>query len=212
MKTIIRRRAASDSRLEVARRCRGGRPYRVPRAGEVPRIPAGLRRTPKELASRFFQLYSGHAMIAPFLCEKFDCVESDTCRWCSGCRQSREHLFKECKMWKEENRTLWKEVGEISGAIDGRELGCVYKGRKGFCFGTRKSQIRPGNCSVGRLMADSRLTEAVLKFLSSTGVGKIKKGVCRQGRGGRLVSVHFGRRISLLFVIVGSPVVAGGLS
>lgn len=27
----------------------------------------------------------------------------------------REHFFKECIVWKKEIRTLWKEVGEISG-------------------------------------------------------------------------------------------------
>ena len=32
----------------------------------IPKIPRGLQRAPKELASRFFQLASGHAMIAPF--------------------------------------------------------------------------------------------------------------------------------------------------
>ena len=59
--------------------------FRVPLAsdGEVPRIHLELQRTPKELASRFFQLASGHAIIAPFIKEKFGWIESDLCLWCT---------------------------------------------------------------------------------------------------------------------------------
>ena len=97
-------------------------------------IPIGLQKAPKELASRFFQLSSGHAMIAPFLKEKFGWIESDSCWWCSGGRQSREHLLKECKTWKEEIRTLWKEVGEASGGRRDGNSGNIYRGRKGLFF------------------------------------------------------------------------------
>ena len=45
----------------------------------IPRIPRELQRTPKELASRFFQLASGHAIIVPFLKEKFGWIDSDIC-------------------------------------------------------------------------------------------------------------------------------------
>ena len=76
---------------------------------------------------------------------------------------------------------LWKEVGEISGANKRGEPGSTYKGRKGFCFGMERKHARPGNCSVGALLADSRFSEAVLKFLSCTGVGKIKKGIIIRG-------------------------------
>ena len=55
-------------------------------------------------------------MTAPFLRDKFKWVDSDQCWWCSSGRQSREHLFKECRAWKNEIRKLWKEVGEISSA------------------------------------------------------------------------------------------------
>ena len=181
MKTALKRRATTKWRDGIVRRSRGRRPFRIPGRGEVPKIPRGLQRVPKELASRFFQLSSGHAMIAPFLREKFGWTESDSCWWCSGGRQSRKHLFKECRTWKEEIRTLWKEVGDASGISGRGELGSVYKGRKGFCFGIEREQTHPGNCTVGRLMADPRFTVAVLKFLADTGVGKIKKGVVIRG-------------------------------
>ena len=187
MKTALKMRAVSMWREEIISRSKGRRSFRLPWEGEVPRIPPDLRRAPKEVASRFFQLASGHAMIAPFLRDKFGWVESDSCWWCSGGRQSREHLFKECRTWKEEIRTLWKEVGKISGCCERREVGRIYKGKKGFCLCMGKKQARPGNLSIGRLMSDTRFTEAVLKFLRSTGVGKVKEGVLleKEGQGQR---------------------------
>ena len=139
-----------------------------------------MQRVPKELASRFFQLASGHAMIAPFLREKFGWLESDSCWWCSGGRQSREHLFKECRTWKEEIRLLWNTVGEISGVPSNRQ-GRIYRGKKGFLLGSSGGRVGPGNCSVGRLFGDPRFVETVLKFLADTGVGKIKRGVIVRG-------------------------------
>ena len=126
-------------------RNRGRRAYRVPAEGVVTRIPQGLQGAPKDQASRFFQLASGHAMIAPFIKEKFGWVESDSCWWCGCGRQSREHLFKECRTWKDEIRLLWKEVGEASCTGKNSGGGGVYKGRKGFCLGMGKGVSRPGN-------------------------------------------------------------------
>ena len=156
----------------------------------VPRIPTTLGRTRKSLASRFFQLMSGHAMIAPFLRDKFRWVESDQCWWCSSGRQSREHLFKECRAWKNEIRKLWKEVGEISrvdradmdnGERISKERKKGRKRKKGFGFFTHEYSVRPDNCTVGRLMADPRFTDAVLSFLRDTQVGLVKKGVVIRG-------------------------------
>ncbi|KAI5785399.1 hypothetical protein FPQ18DRAFT_405087 [Pyronema domesticum] len=61
----------------------------------------------KEIASRYHQLLTGHALIVPYLKEKLGKRESDTCWWCdSGKRQTREHLFKECSRWRAEIRDL----------------------------------------------------------------------------------------------------------
>ena len=67
VKTMLKKKAITMWREEIVRRCKGRRVFRVPREEEVPRIPPGLRGAPKEVASRFFQLASGHAMIAPIL-------------------------------------------------------------------------------------------------------------------------------------------------
>ena len=126
-------------------------------------------------------------MIAPFLKDKFGWVESDQCWWCGSGRQSREHLFKECRAWKNEIKELWKKVGDISNNDRDRknntQVGRKNRERrkKGFGFVPRENRVRPGNCTVGRLLGDSRFTEAVLDFLRDTKVGLIKKGVIVRG-------------------------------
>ena len=187
LRATLRGRAVSSWRDSIIKGCSRRRPFRIPREGTVPRIPTALGRAGKDLAARFFQLASGHAMIAPFLEEKFKWVSSGQCWWCDGGRQSREHLFKECRAWKNEIKKLWKEVGEISSADRGsgeRGPGCQRKGKrrkKGFGFFAQEYMVRPGNCSVGRLMGDTRFTDAILSFLRDTQVGLIKKGVIVRG-------------------------------
>ena len=185
LRAVLRRRAMDEWREEIiSKKKRGGRPYQVPTAGSVPRVPRALRRTKKSLASRFFQLSSGHAMIAPFLRDKFGWVESDQCWWCDGGRQSREHLFKECRTWKNQIRKLWKKVGEVSGEspLKANRGRVEARGRgKGFGLWDSGGKVRPGNCSMSRLFGDSRFTEAILEFLEETDVGKIKKGVYVRG-------------------------------
>ena len=185
MKAMFRRRAVDSWRESIIRGGTGRRPYRIPREGMVPRIPAALGRARKSLASRFFQLASGHAIIAPFLKDKFDWVNSDQCWWCSCSRESREHLFKECRAWKKEIRELWKKIGEISNTSQEAEDKSLKIGgkkrRKGFGFRSHEYKVRPGNCTVGKLMGNPRFAEAVLSFLESTQVGLIKKGVIIRG-------------------------------
>ena len=72
------------------------------RSENIPRVPKALQKAPKRLASTFFQLASGHAMIAPFLKEKFGWMESDTCWWCGTGRQTREHLLKSVQHGKDQ--------------------------------------------------------------------------------------------------------------
>ena len=123
-------------------------------------------------------------MIAPFLKDKFGWVELDQCWWCDGGRQSREHLFKECRTWKDQIRKLWKKVGQVSGEafLKADKSRVKAKGRgKGFGVWESGGKVRPGNCSMSRLFGDPRFTEAILEFLEETDVGKIKKGVYVRG-------------------------------
>ena len=135
LRATLRRRGMDSWREEIIRKRKAGRQYRVSAAGEVPKIPTALQRVRKSLASRFFQLASGHAMTAPFLRDKFGWMESDQCWWCGSGRQSREHLFKECRTWKDQIRKLWKKIGEASGEAKHRTYRGCHKTRgrgKGF--------------------------------------------------------------------------------
>jgi ribonuclease HI len=108
-----------------------------------------LKHEKKALAGRYYQLLTGHALIAPYLKEKLKKIESDQCWWCdSGERQTRHHLFTKCRAFMPQIRQLWKEVGST--------LGWKHpKGRRiSYLFGCEK------------------VTEPVLKFLRETNVGK----------------------------------------
>ena len=94
-------------RGEIIRRKKGKRNFSCPKEGKRPQIRRDIGNAPKGIASRFYQLASGHAWLAPFLRERFGWVDSDTCWWCGSGRQTREHCFKECITWKDEIKTLW---------------------------------------------------------------------------------------------------------
>ncbi len=75
-----------------------------------------LRRTRKSTAQRYYQLLSGHAAIGSFLHDRMtgpQRLESDECWWCRcGKRQTRHHLFTECRAWAPQIKELWKRIGK----------------------------------------------------------------------------------------------------
>ena len=67
------------------------------------------------MASRFYQLRTGHALIGAYL------KKIGTCWWCDpGVKQSREHLFKSCKKWKSQQAIVWAEVRRKTKKRKGR--------------------------------------------------------------------------------------------
>ena len=68
-------------------------------------------------------------MIAPFLKDRWGWIDTDRCWWCDGGRQSRDHLFKECRAWEKEIKELWTTVGgsraEGRVGMDPSEVGRV---------------------------------------------------------------------------------------
>jgi len=60
---------------------------------------AAVARGPKRLAERFHQLRTGHCRTGQYL-EWTKNVDTAACGWCQCRRQTRNHLFKECKQWK----------------------------------------------------------------------------------------------------------------
>ena len=75
---------------QIENRNAGRRTFRLSTASSRPNLRPRLRRAAKSVAARFFQLLSGHAMMAPFLREKWGWTDSDRCWWCERGRQSRE--------------------------------------------------------------------------------------------------------------------------
>jgi len=76
----------------------------------------------------------------------------DHCWWCdpeyiSGTQQTRDHLFKHCSKWKDQQAELWARV------------------KKATKRGKQKWR-------VGDLLADERCSPAVLDFLRTTYVGR----------------------------------------
>ena len=141
--TESRSRAVTDW---IRDHIRAERRYKPPPDGKMRK---NLRRERKEAAARYFQLLSGHAAIGSFLAERTGSVPSSECWWCgSGKRQSRHHLFIECRQWTPEIKKLWKEVGKA----------CEWK------------HPRP---TVRLLFNDDRATPAVLDFLRDTRVGRV---------------------------------------
>jgi ribonuclease HI len=101
----------------------------------------------KAVASRYYQLRTGHALIGPYL-KKIGKRASDACWWCDrGVKQSREHLLKSCKKWKSQQAILWAEV-------------------------RKKTKKRKGQVQISELFAEEKYSPAVLDFLRSTDVGR----------------------------------------
>ena len=119
----------------------GGAPFPLPSQGARPGIRPVLRTTRKRVAARFFQLLSGHPLITPFLRDRWGWIETDRCWWCEEGRQSREHLFKECRSWGKEIKELWSTVGKISGKRSARDgVDIPFKSKKSFGFHVRQER------------------------------------------------------------------------
>jgi len=66
------------------------------------------------LAIRYYQLRCGHAPTATYL-KRFRQLDDDQCWWCGKAAQTREHLFRHYRQWKNEERELLKTVGRVTG-------------------------------------------------------------------------------------------------
>lgn len=96
--------ATREWRRDIEERNVGRRVFRLPAPSPRPGVRPQFRGVPKRIAARYFQLLSGHAVVAPFLKEKWGWIDRDMCWWCEKGRQSRANLFKECTAWTKEIR------------------------------------------------------------------------------------------------------------
>ena len=109
-----------------------------------------LRRVPKPISSRYYQLVSGHAVIGPYLKDRIHRRDDDQCWWCGGGRQQTcHHLFIECRAWKPQIRRLWKDIGKAQ-------------------------EWKYPRAPSGKWLWKEKSTEAVLAFLRDTRVGCVR--------------------------------------
>jgi len=146
------KRGISEKKWAEARQWAGGRTskkkYQLPKCQRPDGTVAG---STKRLASRFYQLKTGHCLTGQYL-NWTKSRPTPQCWWCRYRTQTRDHLFKECPEWKSQQKILWAEVKKETGK---------WKDR----------------WRVRDLLADRRCSRAVLDFLSTTDVGRRVSGV-----------------------------------
>ena len=151
--TRVTTKARSTATVEWIRRHSGQRRrYRPPKGGEMRKA---LGKTRKGVASRFYQLLSGHAAVAEHL-RRVGQAPSDLCFWCgSGEKQTRHRLFIKCRRWGPEIRKMWQRS----------RLDCEWGGAPSIRF----------------LFGNERAVPAVLEFLEKTRVGKMPDRILLAG-------------------------------
>jgi len=111
----------------------------------------------KLIAARFYLLKTGHALIAVYL-RQIGKRRDTKCWWCGHEYQTRDHLFKWCKRWKQEQKRLW---------VDGQEGDDGYEGVEKVL---KKPKI---SLPMSLVFAEEKCLRALLDFLYLTDVGRI---------------------------------------
>jgi len=142
------KREISEKKWAEARQWAGARTskakYRLPKSQRPDGTVAG---STKRLASRFYQIKTGHCRTGQYLHWTKN-RPTPQCWWCRCPAQTRDHLFKVCPEWKTQQKSLWAEV-------------------------KKETERWKSRWTVRDLMADERCVQAVLDFLSSTDVGRL---------------------------------------
>jgi len=117
---ISERRSAANAMCE-ADKCSKLFSYRLKgRTGTKRPVPMT---SVKLLATRFYLLKCRHAPTGFYL-KQFSHQEDNKCWWCGGggrtVAQTRQHLFRHCSRWRDQQWTLWKAVGKATGYRAGR--------------------------------------------------------------------------------------------
>ena len=90
------------------------RKHRPSRGKGVKRGP--LCRVQKSIASRYYQLLSGHAAIGPYLKDKIRKTGDDRYWWCGGEKQQTlHHIFTGCRACRPQITSLWKDIWKDCG-------------------------------------------------------------------------------------------------
>ncbi|KAL2005121.1 hypothetical protein VTN00DRAFT_2971 [Thermoascus crustaceus] len=103
---------------------------------------------PKKIASRYYQLKTGHEAIGTYL-QKIQVRDSEACQGCQAPKESVYHLLFECREWQKQRRALYRALTRARVALPTTTEGHPE----------------------GRLLGDPKATKAILQFLADTTVG-----------------------------------------
>ena len=136
-----------------------------------------LRRTPKSVTSGYYQLLTGHAVIAPYLKDKIHRATDDRCWRCGGGKQqTRYHLFNECGAWLPQARRVWRAIGRAHGWKQPRApaIKWLWKEKPTGAILEVLRDTRTGCINSRRFLPEERLGDEVAG--SGSGDGGKEKG------------------------------------
>ncbi|KAL2012166.1 hypothetical protein VTN00DRAFT_4884 [Thermoascus crustaceus] len=143
---VMKARRQSWLAQALARRSRGAqRAYRPQQGWKQDPVAAAA---PKKIASRYFQLKTGHAAIGTYL-KRIQAQESEACRGFQAPKESIRHLLFECRQWRRQRGILYQALDRVGVAIP------------------TAAEDHP----EGQLLGHPKATKALLQFLADTTVG-----------------------------------------
>lgn len=120
------------------------RMYRPGRGWQLDPVAAAA---PKNLASRLFQMKTGHAAVGTYL-HQIQAREEATCQGCRAPSETVHHLLFECRRWRSQRSKLYGALEKV---------------------GVAKPSAAEDH-PEGRLLSEPKATKPLLEFLSVTDV------------------------------------------
>uniref|UniRef100_A0A093XKM3 Retrovirus-related Pol polyprotein from type-1 retrotransposable element R1 n=1 Tax=Talaromyces marneffei PM1 TaxID=1077442 RepID=A0A093XKM3_TALMA len=133
---------------------RRGRAYRMPRGWGLDRIAA---KAPKRVASRSYQLKTGHAPIGTYL-HRIKARDSPECGACGELRETISHIIFECRGRRGPRRILYKGLADAGVPLP----------------------IAAEDAPEARLFSEPKATTALLQFVASANLFRDKEQATRE--------------------------------
>ncbi|EEA28670.1 conserved hypothetical protein [Talaromyces marneffei ATCC 18224] len=141
---------------------RRGRAYKMPRGWGLDRIAA---KAPKRVASRYYQLKTGHAPIGTYL-HRIKARDSPECRACGELRETVSHILFECRGRRGPRRILYKGLADAGVPLP----------------------TAAEDAPEARLFSEPKATTALLQFVASANLFRDKEQAAREAE----LSDHWG--------------------
>ncbi|EEA25695.1 conserved hypothetical protein [Talaromyces marneffei ATCC 18224] len=133
---------------------RRGRAYKMPRGWGLDRIGA---KAPKRVASRYYQLKTGHAPIGTYL-HRIKARDSPECRACGELRETVSHILFKCRGRRGPRRILYKGLADAGVPLP----------------------TAAEDAPEARLFSEPKATTALLQFVASANLFRDKEQAARE--------------------------------